>query len=104
MSRFVRFTFRLSLVLLLVMVLFTGLRVVDQTNRMIMMVDGTSFFDYKNIDSKQAEITFCGNRYLFDVDRVRSNYSDIKDYTIIRVNHLKDYIYEKGVLLTKLMD
>lgn len=104
MGRFVQFCFRASLVILLVFVLFTGLRVVDQTNRIIMMVDETSFFDYTSINSKQAEVMFCGNRYLVDIDRIKSNYNYIKDYTVVRVNHFKDYIYEKGVLLTKLID
>ncbi len=89
---------------LLLLILYIGLEIVDETNRSMMSMKDPSFFSYNKLDERNAEIIFCGDRYLVNVEQINTFVSGTKEVTEYTLEYMKNFAQEKGEIVAKLVD
>lgn len=104
MKRARRFFVRLLSFMFLIMLLYIGLEIVDETNRGMMSMGNTSFFSYSRFDDKNIEMIFCGDKYLVNTENIEILVANIKEKAEYGVNNLKRFAEDKGEVVTKLID
>lgn len=104
MKRARRFFVRLLSFMFLIMLLYIGLEIVDETNRGMMSMGNTSFFSYSRFDDKNIEMIFCGDKYLVNTENIEILVANIKEKAEYGINNLKRFAEDKGEVVTKLID
>ncbi|WP_079493154.1 hypothetical protein [Maledivibacter halophilus] len=104
MKRAKRFFLRLFSFVFLIVLLYIGLEIVDETNRGMMSMGDTSFFSYNKFDDKNIELIFCGDKYLVNTEKIEILVADIIEITEYGINNLKRFAKDKGEVVTKLID
>lgn len=104
MKRARRFFVRLLSFMFLIMLLYIGLEIVDETNRGMMSMGNTSFFSYSRFDDKNIEMIFCGDKYLVNTENIEILIANIKEKAEYGINNLKRFAEDKGEVVTKLID
>ena len=89
---------------LLLLLLYIGLEIVDETNRSMMSMQDPSFLRYNRLDEKNAEIVFCGDRYLVNVEQLNAFVSGAKERTGDTLEYMKNFAEEQGKIVAKLVD
>lgn len=89
--------------ILLLMLLYLGLEIVDETNRSMMSVQDERFFSYHRLNQENAEVVFCGDRYLVNVEQIDAFVLGAKDKTEYALEKVKKFADEKSKIVAKLV-
>jgi len=90
----------LSLVILLVFLmlfLYTGLTAVNINNRSMLMLEDIELFSLTTIEEKEYKISFLGNSYFFESDKINSFIEKTKAVSIDNIDKLKSIINKKSI-------
>jgi hypothetical protein len=90
--------------LFLITLLYTGIIVVDETNRAMMWMDESHFLSYSKLDEKNMEVIFCGDKYLVNIEKISILGSYIKGKMKYGINNVIKFAHDKGKVVTELVD
>jgi len=103
-QRLKRFLVRMLSFALLLMLLYIGLEIVDETNRAMMSMEDSCFFSYNRFDKDNIEVVFCGDRYLVNLEKIDKYALSLKEKTDYTMEKVKQFAKDKGKIVTQLVD
>ncbi|QZY56535.1 hypothetical protein [Crassaminicella profunda] len=60
-------------------ILINGILIVDDSFRMMMMIEEPKVFDHKKINEQVHEICFCGENFYIDEQKIYTTYESIRN-------------------------
>ncbi|QXM06209.1 hypothetical protein [Crassaminicella indica] len=77
-------------VLFVFFILMNGILMVDDSFRMMMMIEEPKVFGYKKLNNQVHEICFCGEKFYVDEQKIIHVYQSIKSEVEIFIEILKE--------------
>lgn len=74
----------------LVVLLISGLMVVDHSLRMMLMIEEPKVFAHKKIDEKTHQLYFCGEKIYIDEEEIEKKYTYIKSQIKTLIDMLQE--------------
>lgn len=102
-NRIKGFFIKMLTVAVLLMILYIGLEIVDETNRAMMDMNNSCFFSYNRLTKDDIEVVFCGDRYLVNVEKIDKYALSLREKTDYAMKKIKQFAQDKGRIVTQLV-
>ncbi len=85
------------------LILYTGLTVVDKTNRSVLLLEDTAFLRYNEIEKDFYEIIFCGDKYSFNTTELNNFINNTKNETKNSLEYINNTVENQRKQLGKIV-